>query len=253
VVHDGSRSDYTSYRGWKGWRPDAFGAITAEDRAYFEGEFRRCGAGDLSDADVLEIGFGNGSFAAWCSEQGARYRGTEQIVELLEIARARGFDALDASMPLESFVDTGSVDLVVALDVFEHLELGDLRELVRSLAGLLKPSGLLVARVPSGDSPFSRSVQYGDLTHRTILGSSSIQQLADEVDLEVVQTREPAFPLRGLGIMACIRRSAVFLVRSLVYPLTTHALMGGGHPILTPNLVFVLRRPDRDAARPGAS
>jgi len=242
-------SSYSGYRGWKGWSSKGFGVADASERAYFAAEMRRCGVGDLRNAAVLEIGFGNGSFAAWARERGARYQGTEQILELVQAAREHGFDVHEGAATLESFVALASLDLVVAFDVFEHVEQGRLRELLRSIRRCLKPAGLLAVRVPSGESPFSRAMQHGDLTHCTVLTASSIQQLAGETGLEIVSVREPAFPLRGEGVRSYLRRSLVVGVRRVVYPVITVALMGGGHPVLTPDLVAVLRRPREASER----
>ena len=237
-----AQSLYSQYSTWKGWAAQAFGELDAETRVYLDRELALCGAFNLAGSSVLEIGFGNGSFAAWAIEQGAQYRGTEQIPELLEAADRKGIEAHPASEPIEAFVAPESVDLVVALDVFEHVEVDDLRSLLGTLARALKPSGLLFARVPSGDSPFSRAIQYGDLTHATVLGSSAIHQLVENLPYEIVQIRGPAFPVRGLGLSSTIRRSIVKAARALIHPLVQWTLMGGGSPVIDPNMVFVLRK-----------
>lgn len=210
--------------------------------AYFAAEFRAAGLTDLSGLHVLEVGFGNGAFAGWASRAGAKYAGTEVIPELVTKGRNAGFAVYDAFSSIDSPIAEGSIDIVVALDVFEHLDRHELIEMLRSLRGLLRSGGMVIARVPSGDSPFSRSIQHGDLTHRTVLGSSAVRQLALESGLDVVSIRQPAFPLRGLGSRVLIRRLLVVAARSVIYPIVTHALMGGGDPVLTPNLVFVLKR-----------
>lgn len=76
-----------------------------------------------------------------------------------------------------------------------------------------------------------------------MLGSSAVRQLALESGLDVVSIRQPAFPMRGLGPRVFLRRLPIVLTRRIVYPLVTNALMGGGRPVLTPNLVFVLAKP----------
>jgi SAM-dependent methyltransferase len=233
---------YAQYRSWKGWASEEFGELDAETRVYLDREMVLCGVSMPSVGSVLEIGFGNGSFAAWATARGARYRGTEQIPELLDAARRCGVEAHSSEEPIDSFVSPETLDLVVAFDVFEHVEIDDLTALLGTLARGLKPGGLLVARVPSGDSPFSRPIQYGDLTHRTTLGSSAIHQLVEDLPFEVDQIRGPAFPIGGLGPRTAVRRWLVSTLRRLIYPLMTRILMGGASPVLEPNLVFVLKK-----------
>jgi hypothetical protein len=70
-----------------------------------------------------------------------------------------------------------------------------------------------------------------------------VRQLADQSGLEVVQIRAPVLPLRGLGTLSMVRRLLIRLVRSLTYPIVEKVFMGGGNPVLSPNLLFVIRKP----------
>lgn len=230
------------YCEWKGWSRETFGRVNPAEAVYFSTELRGSGFKSIQDLNVCEIGFGNGAFASWAREVGANYVGTEAIPALVAQGVAAGFAVFDAAVPLATIAEGGSQDLVVAWDVFEHLDLAQLRELLRQVRELLRTGGRVLARVPSGDSPFSRAIQHGDLTHRLVLGSSAIRQLAQEAGFAVLGVRQPAFPLRGLGPRVLIRRLLVVAARRVVYPIVTHALMGGGQPVLTPNLVFVLTR-----------
>lgn len=233
---------YSGYREWKRWSSDPFGACDVASEVYFAAELRASGLTDLRGLSVLEIGFGNGAFAGWASRAGAKYFGTEIIPELVAKGRNAGFTVYDASHSMDPSIPEASIDVVVALDVFEHLDRHELAEMLRSLRGWLRPGGMVIARVPSGDSPFSGAIQHGDLTHRTVLGSSAVRQLAGETGFNVVGIRQPVFPLRGLGPRVFLRRLLVVAARRVAYPIVTHALMGGGQPVLTPNLVFVLTR-----------
>jgi 2-polyprenyl-3-methyl-5-hydroxy-6-metoxy-1,4-benzoquinol methylase len=232
-----------NYSEWKGWARESFGHVDRAEALYFAEEVRSSGFEGIRGLNVCEIGFGNGAFASWAREGGANYIGTEAIPTLVVNGLAAGLAVFDASVPLATIVECDSQDLVVALDVFEHLDQGQLTGLLKSVNAILRPGGRVLARVPSGDSPFSRAMQHGDLTHRLVLGSSAIRQLVDKAGLDVVCVREPAMPLRGLGLRAFLRRLAVVTGRRVIYPIVTNVLMGGGRPILTPDLVFVLEKP----------
>jgi hypothetical protein len=231
------------YREWKGWAEQEFGAVDRTAELYFATELREAGIPSVNGLHVLELGFGNGAFATWALVAGARYQGTEAIPELVEAARHAGIEAYPSTIELADVVGAGTLDLVVAFDVFEHLPLQQLEELLVQLSTLLTRGGLVLARVPSGDSPFARAVQHGDLTHRLVLGSSAVRQLASSVGFEVAAIHQPAFPVLGLGLKTCIRRSLVALAQRLCHHFIALALMGSGAPILTPTMVFVLRRP----------
>ena len=234
--------EYIGYHTWKEWTGDAFGTFNSTEAAYFVLEMRKSGIVNINAKRVVELGFGNGVFAGWAKQQGAIYVGTELIPELIARGTAAGFDVQSAACPLTSFTTNNSIDLVVAMDVFEHIDTSALQNLLIEAGSCLRPGGLVVARVPSGDSPFARSIQHGDLTHRIILGSSAIRQLASQSGFVVKAIREPAFPIRGLGARVFIRRLAIVCARRIIYPLITQVLMGGGRPVLTPNLVCVLEK-----------
>lgn len=231
---------YESYRDWKGWSTDPFGVYSPSSAAYFSKELRRSDVMSVAGITVLEIGFGNGDFAAWARDSGAKYLGTELIGELVQQGVQAGFDVRGADQPLDGFLPGQSVDLIVAFDVFEHFEADAFRNALRSAHRVLRPTGRLIARVPSGDSPFSRAIQHGDVTHRLALGSSMVRQFASEVGFRVHSIREPVLPLHGLGVKAFIRRAAVRGTQKVVFPFLTRAFMGGGQPVLTPDMVFVL-------------
>lgn len=233
---------YVGYREWKKWSPETFGKVDLATSRYFQVELSRCGLSSLAGQAVLEMGFGNGAFAAWVIAQGARFVGIEMIPALVEIAQNQGIDAHLSADNLTVLVAPGSLDLVAAFDVFEHFALTDLKKTLIEIRDSLRIGGQLIARVPSGDSPFSRSIQHGDFTHQITFGSSAIRQLAVDAGFEVVTVRSPAFPLWGLGLVSCLRRTSIAASRAAVFPLITNLFMGGGSPVLTPNLFFVLRK-----------
>jgi SAM-dependent methyltransferase len=230
-----------NYLAWKGWEGAAFGRYTAEESLYFKAELHRAGVGSLSGTKILELGFGNGAFATWTRELGGQWTGIETNPALLDRAREAGFAARSPEHGLFAAVNDVRQDLVVAFDVLEHLPLEQIRVLLGDAKKILRSGGLLVARVPSGDSPFSGSIFHGDLTHVTLLGSSAIQQLALEAGFHVVQIRPPAFPIWGLGTRRLVRRAAVRVVRRLASAVIAEVLIGNEDAVITPNLVFVLR------------
>ncbi len=233
---------YGDYIAWKGWSNIRFGSIVSDNAAYFSSEIAASGLRSLAGLQVLELGFGNGQFGAWAQSKGACYSGTERLPALLEEAEANGWRVAPSSCDLTAFSPPSGVDLVAAFDVFEHFDLEQLESTLLAIRDILKPTGLLIARVPSGDSPFARANQHGDLTHLISLGSMAVYQLAHSAGFEVVRVKEPAFPLLGLGLTVFFRRLTVFSLRWCFFKFVSTVLMGNGNAILTPNLVFILRR-----------
>lgn len=239
------RSDLAgTYREWKSWAAEAFGNLSANDAAYFDAELRKAGVTDVGGLNVFEVGFGNGAFATWTLRQQGRYFGVEAIEELVARATSAGLDVRHASTQLNDWIVPASLDIAVAFDVFEHIPVKELQRLLVSIFQCLKPGALLIGRVPSGDSPFARAIQHGDLTHCTVIGSSAARQLAQQTGFDVVSLSAPAMPLKGVGFIRAVRRLAVVSVSRLAHAFIRNMLMGGGNPVLTPNMLMVWRRPE---------
>ena len=234
---------YVGYERWKSWDVESFGRFRRHEAVYFAGELRRAGIGSLQGARVLELGFGNGSFAGWATAQGADYRGVEVIQELIAAAESRGYRVLPALQLNDSSVPAGTLDLATAFDVFEHLTMDELQRMLERLAVMLKPGGRVLARLPSGDSPFSRAIQHGDMTHRTVLGSAAARQLALRVALHAEQVRAPFQAWQGDGALRTLKRAVVSGLRALAYPMIAEVFMGGDRPVLSPNMLIVFRKP----------
>ena len=234
---------YERYQEWKGWEEKSFGICSHELAVYYSDELQSSGIADVNGMTILEIGFGNGAFASWAKTAGADYHGTEIIEQLVTHGANAGFNTHDGRLPLDKLLGEQSLDLIVSFDVFEHLDAETLRTTLLAAYRALRPLGRLIARVPSGDSPFSRAIQHGDATHCTIIGSSMVNQLAQDAGFEVLEVRQPVFPVWGLGLKVFLRRIIVTTARKLAFPLITQLFMGGGRPVLTPNLVFVLLKP----------
>jgi len=238
------------YLQWKGWPSNAFGGYSREEALYFSAELRRAGIRTTAGLRVAELGFGNGAFAGWIRDIGGHWMGLEAIPALIDRARAAGFEAKRSDVGFEELHGPAALDLVVAFDVLEHLELPHIRAVLAGAKTALKPSGLVIARVPSGDSPFSGAIFHGDLTHRTLLGSSAIRQLARELGFTAIQVRPPEFPARGLGLRRFVRRTAVNAARHLAGALIANVLLADRDAVITPNLTFVLRNQEPDRFEP---
>jgi SAM-dependent methyltransferase len=225
-----------AYVDWKGWDADAFGRCSDQEALTFDAEWRRLGLGGPRGRRVLELGFGNGAFAGWCRSRGAEWTGVEADAVCVGRAVAAGH-AARGTLPVER-----EFDAICAFDVFEHVPQDELPPLLTALAALLAPDGRLLARFPNGDSPLGLPLQYGDWTHRTVIGEGRWKQLAFETGFECPAWLPPALPLRWQDPVRALRRTAMTVlyaalsraVRTLVHP--------GSRWVAAPNVVAHLRR-----------
>jgi 2-polyprenyl-3-methyl-5-hydroxy-6-metoxy-1,4-benzoquinol methylase len=237
--------NFFDYRSWKGWTEDSFATLGSFDEVYFDAEFSG-NPTNLAGAQILEMGFGNGNFLAYCRLKGAHAVGIEIDPDLVSRAKAAGFEAHIFSETTIQALGEDRFDAVVAFDVFEHIAFDELHGLITSLKEILRPGGILMARFPSGDSPFSGAMYNGDATHRSLIGSDKLVQLALASGLDVLQMRGARLPLSGLGLSTMIKRAGIVAVRKLIEAVLIPVYYNNVVRVIAPNAVCVLRKPGNE-------
>jgi SAM-dependent methyltransferase len=174
-----------AYVAWKGWGP-GFGTLARGDAAHFTRELRDVVKGK-SIRRVLEVGYGNGVFLAYARSNGWQVTGTEIQPELVDLAIDAGYDVRHAD-ELTSLPD-GEFDIVVAFDVFEHIDAYASIDFLRELGNKLTPDGSIVLRFPNADSWIGNPFQHGDVTHVNALGVLKVGYYARESGLEIARLR----------------------------------------------------------------
>jgi len=133
---------------------------------------------DSRTARILDIGCGAGGLVAMLRDDGYQHaRGIDISEEQVALAHERGIEGVelaDLKGHLSSAPET--YDVIVALDVLEHFEPGEVLELLDLVARALKPGGMLLARTPNAGSPFFGRYRYGDLTHGLAFTARSLRQ-----------------------------------------------------------------------------
>jgi hypothetical protein len=124
------------------------------------------------------------------------------------------------------------------------MSLTAIRSFLAEAKAALKPGGLFLLRIPSGDSPFVSAIYWGDVTYCTLLGSSAVRQLACELDLEIGQIRSPVLLMTGLSKTRLVRRAAVRFAQSIAFSFIRTALMSHDGTILSPNVIVLARKPE---------
>jgi len=189
--------DYQDYSKWKGWLTEApFAELSALQNGKYESQLKRLGI-PYKGINALEIGFGNGSFMQFLLDNGSSVEGIEIQEPLLNAARAKG-------MQVQSSIDDvahGPYDLIVALDVLEHLTLEELKALFPKCRALLKEEGAMLFRFPNADSFAGMGAQNGDFTHITAIGQTKLQQIAGPSGLKIEKFEaEDVYPKKNMII-----------------------------------------------------
>jgi len=182
-----------NYLTWKNWRSHAFGFYNASEHYYFKKLFNRHldGCQNARSVKVLEVGFGNGNFLAWCLAHQIEYVGIDKEVELASRAKAMGILA---------FTDINCIphefrfDMVFMFDVLEHLSEDQIIEVLGYVSDRLEIGGRLVIRSPNGASPLGLNNQHGDPTHSTIVTTSKMEYWITQTQLVIENSGWDVYP-----------------------------------------------------------
>ena len=180
--------DSDGYSEWKGWSADrGFGQQCKGDASYFTRELRDATRSATPVKDILEIGFGSGSFLSYCRSRGWNVTGTELLPEQVAAGRAAGFD-VHLSGHLSELADH-SFDLIAAFDVLEHIPESEAVSFLSTLAAKLRPEGTLFLRYPNADTWLGNAYQNGDPTHVSAIGYYKVEYLASRAALDIIAYR----------------------------------------------------------------
>jgi SAM-dependent methyltransferase len=205
------------------------------------------GAGlGLPGARVVEFGAGWGRNLLALRELGAvDLSGFDASDEQVALAHRFGVPDVELvrqdAVPLSGVPDA-SVDLLLAMDVLEHLSLPDIEGFTGAANRVLRPGGLLVVQVPNAIAPLN-PVPAGDITHLRFFNAGSVAQLLRMCGLTPVLLRGVPFPSGGPG-----SRVRNVLADWLVAPLLRGLarLLHGSREepwIVSPNILAVGRKP----------
>jgi SAM-dependent methyltransferase len=227
------------YLSWKEWDLDAFAVLDKHKETDFFANVKKSKTDFPLNSQVLEIGFGNGSFLAYGSKRGWKMYGTEVNMELVERAKQKGYQAF-LTPNLVSFPNK-HFNLVVAFDVLEHLPENELFDFLLEIKRVLQDNGIFIARFPNGDSPFARFLQYGDSSHVTIIGSLKAKYYAKMLGVNLVYIGAEAQPILA-GWTYFAHRIVAVPVKYLMNLFLNFIFRPRDHVVFTsPNLVLVFK------------
>jgi len=217
---------YSNYSELKNWSEESFFKISDFEKMQYDQLLKLIGC--LDGHSVCEVGFGNGQLLAYLQGQKFIVSGTEIQDALIDRAKKMG---INATKNIGDFEVNLKFNLILAIDVLEHIPQNEIPSFLKSLKDRLLNNGKILLRFPNGDSPYGLRNQHGDFTHITTIGSKKISFLARSVGLEIHSiSGEPPPKYMGLNskriksILAPFFRNATrkILGNLLLLPIDKH-------------------------------
>jgi len=184
------------------------------------------------NAAILDVGCGGGKCLAWLATKGyVNLRGVDLSPEQVAVAKQAVSNVIIGD-GIEFLTDRkNEFDLIIALDVIEHLTKEEVFELLYRCHEALRPGGRLIMQTPNAAAPMGPSIQFGDFTHEVGLTPSCLENLVRVVGFTDYRAREcgPA----PVATPAVLRLVLWRLIRCIFLLYDLIEVGGSRHPIYT--------------------
>lgn len=146
----------------------------------------------LGELKVLDFGCGMGLLLNFCRDLGlTNLCGFEIDENQAKIARELNLRIEDSKTPSSWLSQcTEKFDVILAIDVIEHIGEEHASETVMAMRNLLVDSGTLIVTVPNANSSVAARWRYIDLTHRTSFTEHSLRHLLLSSGFSAVTVKE---------------------------------------------------------------
>lgn len=194
------------------------------------------------DISIADLGCGHGALVHCLRHLGYHnVEGVDASEEQVALAARLGIRGIRRGTMLEFLQERAAAfDVIFLMDVLEHLETGELLDLVGNAVRALKAGGVLLVHVPNGAGLFGMAVRYGDLTHESCFTGTSVRQLLAVCGVKDVEVHEDRPVVHGPVSLA---RWVAWMLLTVPARLLSAAESGVAQCVLSRNLLAVARKP----------
>jgi SAM-dependent methyltransferase len=189
------------------------------------------------ESRILDLGCGHGAFLYFLACAGyTSLTGVDVSQQQIDFAHRLGISQAQQGDILE-FIEhrqAESADIILLMDVLEHLEPQEIFDLLDSVYRVLVPGGICLVHVPNAEGLYGMRIRYGDFTHRTAFTARSASQILNTVGFRRVEVFEDKPVAHGLK---SIIRRAVWDLFTIYHRLLLIAETATTGAILSQNLL----------------
>jgi 2-polyprenyl-3-methyl-5-hydroxy-6-metoxy-1,4-benzoquinol methylase len=154
------------------------------------------------ESNILDVACGGGKLLHFFGELGfKRVTGVDISPEQVLLAKQVSLSVHEANALDYLEANAQRFDLIIGLDIVEHLNKQEVLQFLDACAAALKPGGRLVLQTPNADSPWGMSIRYGDFTHEVGFNAPALGRLLKMSGFIDIEAREQGpVPLGHTGI-----------------------------------------------------
>ena len=142
-------------------------------------------------AEVLDVGCGGGQLIQVMRRLGyVNCEGVDISEQQVQKAQAAGLKVSQGNVLEFLRAAPGRWELILAIDILEHLLKDEAVEFLNLARAALKPGGRLVLQMPNPNGLAGMRVRYGDFTHEISMSPDCATRLLDLFDYTGIKCRE---------------------------------------------------------------
>jgi 2-polyprenyl-3-methyl-5-hydroxy-6-metoxy-1,4-benzoquinol methylase len=193
---------------------------------------------------ILDLGCGHGAFLYFLQQAGYQdIHGVDVSAEQVEVANRFGIPGVE-QQEIGSYLTTvedETVDVVLLMDVLEHVARPELFDMLDEVFRILRPGGKCIVHVPNASGLYGMQVRYGDLTHELAFTPRSAQQAFSTVGFRHIHCSEDRPIIHGIVSAA---RWLLWRLGTVPSRLLLAAETGATSFILSQNMLVTALKPD---------
>ncbi|MHC4243404.1 MAG: class I SAM-dependent methyltransferase [Planctomycetota bacterium] len=150
------------------------------------------------DTAILEVGCGGGKLLHFLKiRKYSNFTGIDISPEQILLAQQVTNRVVQADA-IEFLKDINNkYDLIIGLDIIEHLYKYEVVDFLTNCHKALKPDGRIILQTPNAQSPFAPSILYGDFTHEICFTPNGLQHVLNFCDFHNFHVRETGPAVHG--------------------------------------------------------
>ncbi len=169
---------------------------------------------DKKDASIADLGCGCGKLLYLLKELGYdNLNGVDISNDQIVLARKICQNVEQADVLNWLSHKSCEFDLLVALDLLEHLTRLEALDFISMCFSRLKKGGRLILQTPNADSPFGMGNRYGDLTHEFAYSINLLSRILRRAGFTVIEARELGPMPFGYSFRSTLRYFAWMTIR----------------------------------------
>lgn len=194
---------------------------------------------------VLEIGPGMGECVKYLRGKGFRnidvVDNDKSVLDKVSKLGVKNKYLTDDLLDLRNTL--GKYDLIVLIQIMEHLPLNVQAKVISVLYSHLNKNGSLILVVPNANNPLGLAERYGDLQHTGAFTSRSLRDLVDDSAIKNYEAVISGFEIPPYSAVNLIRIILQKILHAVLYLMM---IVNGGvfFKVMTPNIVLNIRKKD---------